>query len=82
MVEGGRGALFRVPHVQKDLSKESHPITQKCTTLAHKGDNLDRYPSGRQLLVVMIVFVPNLSGGSVVDAETYFMRPSCHPKKL
>jgi len=62
MVEGEQAALVGLPPVDKDLYKESHPKTYKCTTLAHKGDNLDRYLIGRQFLVVLIVFVINLSG--------------------
>jgi silicon transporter len=69
MVEGGQGALVGLPPVQKDLYEKSHPITHKCTTLAHTGDNLDRYLIGRQFLVVMIVFVINLSGAPVADAD-------------
>jgi silicon transporter len=69
MVEGGQGALVGLAPVQKDLYVDSHPITHKCTTLAHKGDNLDRYLIGRQFLVVLIVFVTNMSGAALKDAE-------------
>jgi silicon transporter len=73
MVEGGQGALVGLAPVQKDLYKKSHPITHKCTTLAHKGDNLDRYLIGRQFLVVLIVFVTNLSGAPVIDADVLLL---------
>lgn len=62
MVEGGQAGLVGLGPVDKDLYKESHPTTYKCTTLAHKGDNLDRYLIGRQFMVILIVFVINLSG--------------------
>ena len=62
MVEGGQAALVGLPPVEKDLYKESHPKTYKCTIIAHKGDNLDRYLIGRQYLVILIVFIINLCG--------------------
>jgi silicon transporter len=69
MVEGGQGALVGLAPVQKDLYKASHPITHKCTMLAHKGDNLDRILIGRQFLVVLIVFVTNMAGAALSGAE-------------
>ncbi|CAK0899394.1 unnamed protein product [Prorocentrum cordatum] len=62
VVEGGQASLVGLPPVQPDLYKDSHPITHRITALAHKGDNLNRYLIGRQFLVVLIVFVTNLSG--------------------
>lgn len=62
MVEGGQAALVGLPPVDKDLYKASHPMAYQCTSLAHQGDNLDRYLIGRQFLVVLIVFCINLSG--------------------
>jgi silicon transporter len=69
MIEGGQGALVGLPPVDKDLYKESHPITHEVTTLAHTGDNLDRYLIGRQFMVVITVFCVNISGGPLADAE-------------
>jgi silicon transporter len=71
MVEGGQGSLVGLAPVNRELYKESHPITFKCTELAHRGDNLDRYLLGRQFMVVLIVFVINLSGGPLKDAELW-----------
>jgi silicon transporter len=62
MVEGGQAALVGLPPVNKDLYQTSHPKAYQCTSLAHRGDNLDRYLIGRQFLVVLIVFCINLSG--------------------
>jgi silicon transporter len=76
MVEGGQGPLVGLPPVDRDLYMDSHPITHKCTTLAHKGDNLDRYLIGRQFLVVLIVFVTNLAGAPLKDAEVLDGIPS------
>ena len=69
MVEGGQGALVGLPPVDKELYKESHPVTYQCTSLAHHGDNLDRYLIGRQFLVIMLVFLTNLSGSPLKDTE-------------
>lgn len=73
MVEGGQGALVGLPPVDKTLYMESHPITHKNTSLAHKGDNLDRYLIGRQFLVVLIVFVTNLCGNALPGAEVLWL---------
>jgi len=62
MVEGGQGALVGLGPVDPDLYKESHPLTHKCTTFVFKGDNLNRYLLGRQFMVILIVFVVELSG--------------------
>jgi len=62
MVEGGQGALVGLGPVDPDLYKESHKLTHKCTTFVFKGDNLNRYLLGRQFMVILIVFVVELSG--------------------
>ena len=69
MVEGEQAALVGLGPVDKELYEESHPKTFRCTSLAHKGDNLDRYLIGRQFLVVLIVFVINLSGRPLPGAQ-------------
>ena len=70
MVEGGQCSLVGLPPVNPDLYKESHPLTHKICVWGHKGDNLDRYLMGRQFLVVLVVFLINLScaplGGATV----------------
>jgi len=62
MVEGGQASLVGLAPVNRELYKESHPMAYKCSVIAHTGDNLDRYLLGRQFMVVLIVFVVNLSG--------------------
>ena len=62
MVEGGQASLVGLPPIDRELYKESHPTANKICSLAHKGDNLDRYLMGRQFMVLAIVFVVNLSG--------------------
>ena len=69
MVEGGQGAIVGLTPVQHDLYKESHPTTYKVTTVAHKGDNLDRYLLGRQFMVILIVFSINMAAEPQADVE-------------
>lgn len=73
MVEGEQAALVGLTPVDKDLYKESHPTTYKCTTLAHKGDNLDRYLIGRQFMVLILVFLINLSGRPLLGSRVLGM---------
>jgi hypothetical protein len=53
---GGKQGSWSVLPVDRELFKDSHPITYKCCEVAHKGDNLDRYLLGRQFMVVVMVF--------------------------
>jgi silicon transporter len=71
MVEGGQGSLVGLAPVNKELYKDSHPIAYKCTSITNKGDNLDRYLLGRQLMVVIVVFCVNISGGPIEGAELW-----------
>jgi silicon transporter len=71
MVEGSQGSLVGLAPVDKELFKDSHPISYECCALAHKGDNLDRYLLGRQFMVVVMVFTINISGGPITDAELW-----------
>jgi silicon transporter len=71
MVEGSQGSLVGLAPVDRELYKESHPISYKCCAVAHEGDNLDRYLLGRQFMVVVMVFTINISGGPIADAELW-----------
>lgn len=71
VVEGGQASLVGLPPIKADLYKDSHPITHRITALAHCGDNLNRYLIGRQFLVVLIVFVTNLSGSPLEDVTVF-----------
>jgi len=71
MVEGGQGSLVGLAPVHKSFYQESHKKTVKSTDIVHKGDNLDRYLMGRQLMVVLIVFIINYSGGPVAGASLW-----------
>jgi len=69
MMEGGQGALVGLQPVNKALYVDTHPVTLKNTALAHKGDNMERFIIGRQLLVVMVVFVINMVATAVKGAS-------------
>jgi len=71
MVEGGQASLVGLVPVQRDLYKDSHPIAYLNTAISQKGDNLDRYLLGRQFMVVLIVFVINLSGSPLPGSELW-----------
>jgi len=69
MVEGGQCSLVGLPPVDRELYRESHPITYKICGWAHKGDNLDRYLMGRQFMVIFINFTIGLCGAPLSGAE-------------
>jgi len=69
MVEGGQCSMVGLPPVDRELYRESHPITYKITGWGHKGDNLDRYLMGRQFMVIFINFTIGLCGAPLSGAE-------------
>ena len=69
MVEGGQASMVGLPPVDRVLYEKSHPISHAICEWGHRGDNLDRYLMGRQFMVLALVFVINLSGAPVKDAE-------------
>lgn len=71
MVEGGQCSLVGLPPIDRELYKESHPITYKICELAHKGDNLNRYLLGRQFMVIFINFTIGLCGAPLGGAEVF-----------
>jgi len=71
MVEGGQASLVGLAPVDRELYKESHPITYKQSLLVHTGDNLNRYLLGRQFMVVLIVFTVNFSGAPIGGATLW-----------
>jgi hypothetical protein len=68
MLEGGQGCLVGLQPIDKASYAASHPTTHRCTTMAHNGDNLNRFIIGRQFLVVLVVFCFNLCCTTVEDA--------------
>jgi MFS family permease len=71
MMEGGQGCLVGLQPIDKALYKDSHPVSLKCTQLAHSGDNMERFIIGRQFLVVLVVFVTNMCGAAIADANVF-----------
>uniref|UniRef100_A0A7S3KVX3 Silicon transporter n=1 Tax=Amphora coffeiformis TaxID=265554 RepID=A0A7S3KVX3_9STRA len=71
MVEGGQCSMVGLPPIDRELYKESHPITYSICSLGHKGDNLNRYLMGRQFMVIFINFTIGLAGAPVEDAEVF-----------
>eukprot|EP00535_Pseudo-nitzschia_heimii_P008031 CAMPEP_0197179636 /NCGR_PEP_ID=MMETSP1423-20130617/4510_1 /TAXON_ID=476441 /ORGANISM="Pseudo-nitzschia heimii, Strain UNC1101" /LENGTH=550 /DNA_ID=CAMNT_0042629563 /DNA_START=132 /DNA_END=1784 /DNA_ORIENTATION=+ len=69
MVEGGQCSMVGLPPVDRELYRESHPVTYKITGLGHKGDNLERYLMGRQFMVIFINFTIGLCGAPLSGAE-------------
>jgi len=68
MVEGGQCSMVGLPPIDRELYKNSHPITYQITSLGHKGDNLDRY-LGRQFMVIFINFTISLCGSPLEGAS-------------
>jgi len=71
MVEGGQASLVGLPSVERTLYQHTHPITYQICSLAHKGNNLDRYLIGRQFMVLLIVFTMNQCGAALKHAEVF-----------
>jgi Silicon transporter len=69
MMEGGQGCLVGLQPIDKELYKDSHIVSTKCTTLAHRGDNMERFIVGRQFLVVFVVFATNMCGSAIAGAN-------------
>ena len=71
-VEGSQAPLVGLAAVDSSLYKDSHPWAYKISSIAHKGDNLDRFLMGRQFMVVILFFIIYMAGRPVdEDVETY-----------
>jgi len=70
-VEGTQGSFVGLAPINPDIYKDSHPIAFLCNKVMVKGDNLDRYLTGRQLMVCCIVFIINMSAGPAGDVELW-----------
>jgi len=71
LMEGGQGCLVGLQSIDKEKYRESHSRSFKNTTLVHRGDNLERFIVGRQFLVVVVIFLMNLCGGSTPGATLF-----------
>jgi len=65
VMEGGLGCLVGLQPVEKSLYSQSHPITYRTTSLAHKNDNMERFIVGRQFLVVLVMFMIAMCGSGL-----------------
>jgi len=70
-VEGTQGSFVGLAPINPEIYKDSHPIAYLCNKVMVKGDNLDRYLMGRQLMVCCIVFIINMSAGPAGDVELW-----------
>jgi hypothetical protein len=75
VMEGGQGCLVGLQSIEKSKYAESHPQTLKNTSVAHKGDNMDRFIVGRQFLVVLVIFLINMCGSAIEDADPLGLPP-------
>jgi len=77
VMEGQQAALVGLaPVVDHLVYRDSHPVAYKNTQLVYLGNNMDRYLTGRQLMVVLSVFVINLCGSPLPGtADAYFGLP-------
>jgi len=71
MMEGGQGATVGLKPIDRNLYKESHPRSFKVCSLAHKGDNMERFIVGRQFLVVLVVFVSQLMSSAIPEIQLW-----------
>ena len=71
MIEGSQASIVGLAPVNRELYKQSHYKAYKCSEIAHKGDNLERYLMGRQFMVVLVVFILTIAGFGVVDSTLW-----------
>ena len=77
LMEGQQASLVGLTSVVDHLVyKDTHPIAYKNIQLAYRGDNLSRYVTGRQFMVVMCVFVINLCGAPLPESQDAFSLPN------
>eukprot|EP00816_Leptocylindrus_hargravesii_P010794 CAMPEP_0196809696 /NCGR_PEP_ID=MMETSP1362-20130617/9596_1 /TAXON_ID=163516 /ORGANISM="Leptocylindrus danicus, Strain CCMP1856" /LENGTH=436 /DNA_ID=CAMNT_0042184455 /DNA_START=1083 /DNA_END=2390 /DNA_ORIENTATION=- len=69
VLEGGQISLVGLQPVLKTLYVDSHPITLKCTSLVHRGENMERFINGRQFLVGLVLFALNYCTSPIDDYE-------------
>ena len=69
MMEGGLNCMVGLKPINKSLYLKTHPRTYKITSLAHRGDNLERFIVGRQYLDLMCVFLTSFMVSTIDDAS-------------
>ena len=68
-MEGGQGCLVGLKPLESTMYRETHPISYKCCTIAHRTTNLERFIVGRQFLVVLVIFLINMMGEAQPGAD-------------
>lgn len=73
LIEAGLNCMVGLKPVDPTLYKDSHPLSWKGTQAVNKGDNLDRFIIGRQLLDYSSVFLANFMVSSVKNVPLTVM---------
>jgi len=68
LMEGGLNCMVGLQPIDKALYAQSHPLARRCTVLAHRGDNVERFIVGRQYLDLMSVFMTAFMVSAIDDA--------------
>lgn len=68
LVEAGLNCIVALKPFRQSLYAESHVHTARCTTMSHKGDNLQRFIIGRQFLDLCCVFLINFMATPIAGA--------------
>lgn len=55
--EGALVCLVGLQPLDKELYRDSHPITYRCVTLAHDGNSMSRFIAGKQCMLIFLVFL-------------------------
>jgi len=69
IMEGGLNCMVGLQPISQELYKKSHPKTYLCTSISHKGQNIERFIVGRQYLDLMIVFITSFMVSAIDNAS-------------
>eukprot|EP00536_Pseudo-nitzschia_multiseries_P010301 jgi/Psemu1/297536/fgenesh1_pm.309_\ len=69
VMEGGLNCMVGLQPIPQHLYKKSHPKTYRCTSISHKGQNIERFIVGRQYLDLMIVFITSFMVSAIDGAS-------------
>ena len=68
-MEGSLNCIVGLKPINRDLYRNSHPLTYRCTSLTHDGENTERFIVGRQYLDLMCVFLTSVMVSSIDGAS-------------
>ena len=69
IMEGGLNCMVGLQPISQELYKKSHPKAYLCTSISHKGQNIERFIVGRQYLDLMIVFITSFMVSAIDNAS-------------